>query len=298
MPRAILAILLSVLTATAALAQSDTILQPPAGDRVAETFAQALRTSIGGPARADIMDQATVRVPADMMFVDRDAAAKILTAMQRPVPEDFAGLLLGSEGMENPGVVRYLPVGFVDANEALAWTSDDFLASQKDTVEAKNAERQQLGYAPLEARRWSIVPHYNPEAHTFVWAAVIIRKAESPETDGETVVRGIGFGRDGYVEIAFTTDERKAEAIGRTVDDFLTGLAFRPGKSYDDAQPGDRKDAAGLAGAMELTSLHKAHAAVSTDNFIPIAGTSVAAIGALAGLFMLSRHLRRESRRG
>jgi uncharacterized membrane-anchored protein len=274
---------------------SDTVRDP---DVVSAAFGRALRQSIGGPARAEILDQAMMRVPDGMVYIPHDPAVALLQVMQSPVPADFAGLLLGSEGMEAPGIVRFVPAGFIDSNEALAWTADDFLASLRDTVEAGNAERAKQGFAPQEARRWSVPPHYNPEAHTIAWGPVILRKEEPPETDGETILHGIGFGRGGYIEIQITTDERKAADIGRTINDFLFGLSFHPGKSYDDAQPGDRRAASGLAGAMAINRLQKVTVPVNTDHYIPIAGGIVAAIGAISGIVAMTRHLRREARRG
>jgi uncharacterized membrane-anchored protein len=202
--------------------------------------------------------------------------------------------------LDAPGIIRFVPAGFVDSDAALAWAPEDFLASLKDTVEHRNPDRVKNGLEEREARRWIQPPRYNPEAHQLVWAALILPRSAPRESDGEITYHAIGFGRDGYVELTIVTSTEKADEIGRMADNFLIGLNFQPGKAYTDTQPADKRAANGLAGAMGFDSLHKAP---SNDNFfgsdrvVPVAGGIVAAIGAFSLLIYIQRHRRRESRR-
>jgi uncharacterized membrane-anchored protein len=269
-------------------------------DTPEQATAAALRQAIGAPARADIGDQATVRLDEGLLLVPKDPAAKLLTFSDRDVPAGFAGLLLGSEGMDAPGVIRFVPAGFIDSDAALAWSADDILASLKDTVEHGNAARAKANLEPLEARRWILPPHYDPEAHQLSWAALIVPQSAPRESDGAITVHAIGFGRNGYVEMTVITSVQKADEIRHMADSFLLGLTFRPEKAYGDVQPADRRAASGLAGAMGLDSLHKADLDGSfwaSDTVVPVAGGTVAAIGALALILHLHRNMKRESRR-
>jgi uncharacterized membrane-anchored protein len=280
---------------------------PDAGPaaRPAETPDQilvaALAQSIGAPARANIADQATVRLQDPLTFVPPLAAARLLGVLKVSVPPDFQGLLLGSEGMAMPGLIRYVPAGFIDSDTALAWTADDFLSSLRDTVARDNPARVKQGLEEREARRWVQTPHYNPEAHQLSWAALILPKSAPRESDGEVTVHAISFGRQGYIELTVVTSLEKATEIGQMADSFLDGLTFRPGKAYADSVPADKRAFGGLAAAMGLDSLHKSRADSSflnSDIVIPVAGGIVAAIGAFSLFIYIQRHLRREARRG
>jgi uncharacterized membrane-anchored protein len=266
-----------------------------------QVLAAVLRQSVGGPAKADLGDQATERLDDRSMMVPKEPAAKLLATMDQAVPPDFIGLLLGSEGIQAPGLIRFVPAGFIDANVALAWTPDDILASLNDTTQRGNAARVAAGQQEREVRGWVQAPNYNPETHQIAWAALILPKSAPRGSDGEITFQAIGFGREGYIHLSVVTSQEKAAEIGRMTTSFLSGLNFRPGKAYSDALPSDPRAPAGLPGAMGLDSLHKAESnsgLFSADTIVPVTGSIVAAIGALSLFVYIQRHMRRESRRG
>jgi uncharacterized membrane-anchored protein len=293
--------LAAAMAATAMAAPPDKSSAAAMPETKDQVFVSVLHQSIGAPARADIGDQATVRLEEDLTFVPREPATRLLIVSDHPVPTDFQALLLGSEGMDAPGLIRFVPAGFIDSDAALAWTADDFLSSLKDTVERGNADRVKRGLEEREARRWVQPPHYNPETHQLSWAALILPKSAPRESDGEITYHAIGFGRTGYVELTIVTSLQKADEIGHMADNFLRGLNFLPDKAYGDALPTDRRAPGGLAGAMGIDSLHKEYVDGSfwgSDTVVPIAGGIVAGIGALSLLIYIQRHLRRQARRG
>jgi uncharacterized membrane-anchored protein len=174
------------------------------------------------------------------------------------------------------------------------------LASLNDEVERGNAARVKASREAREARRWVAPPRYNAETHQLTWAALIVPKSEPRESDGEITYNAIEFGREGYIEVSVVTSVQKAEEVGRMMDSFLAGLTFLPGKTYGDTQPADHRSSSGLAGAMGLASLHKAEINTgfwSSDIVVPVAGGVVAAIGALALILYIYKHMRRQSRR-
>jgi uncharacterized membrane-anchored protein len=299
--RFVLAALVSIVMGIAALAAPP---DPGATPKILETPDQAyismLRQAIGAPARADLADEATARLQGSLAVIPRQPATAFLTALGRGVPPDFVGLLLGSEGMDAPGSIRFVPAGFVDSDDALRWSPDDFLASLNDTVARANAARVKDGIEPREARRWIAPPRYNPELHQLSWAALVVPKSAPRETDGQIVYYGIGFGRDGYMEVSVVTSVQKADAIGRMVDEFLAGLNFVPAKAYGDVQPANPRSKTGLAGAMGIDSLHTAVVETNvwtSDQIVLIVGSGVAAIGALGLVIYIYRHKRRLRRR-
>jgi uncharacterized membrane-anchored protein len=267
-----------------------------------QAFADAMRQSIGAPARADLGDQATERLDGQPVLVPRDPAIHLLTVTQHPVPDGLmALLLLGDDAMNALGYIRFIPAGFIDSDAALAWTADDFLDSLRDTVAADNAARVRQGLQEREVRRWIRPPRYNPESHQISWAALIVPKSAPRETDGEITFYAVAFGRQGYIQLSTVTSVEQADGVGRMADTFLDGLNFVPGKTVRDVQSSDPRAPGGLAAAMGIVTLHKSRddsSFWSSDTVIPTAGGLVASVGALSLFFYIQRHLRREARRG
>jgi uncharacterized membrane-anchored protein len=308
--RCLAALVFCALAATASAASKAPDPQTPAAagqdnisgpvETPAQVFADAMRQSIGGPARADLGPEATVRLAEGQLIVPRDPAARLLKINDKTFPPDLLALLMTSQGLEAPGYIRFVASGYVNADSALAWTADDYLDSLRDTIEAENAEREKKGLAPREARRWIRPPHYNAEAHTLTWAALIIPKSAPRESDGEIVFYGLAFGREGYLQVAVPSSVEQADDVGSMVDAFLRGVAFRPGKTYIEYQSGDPRSPAGLAGTMGIDKLHKARDQsrfFSSDVLIPAVGALVATIGAISLFFYVQRHMRRLARR-
>jgi uncharacterized membrane-anchored protein len=263
-----------------------------------EIFADAMRQSIGGPFRADLGPEATVRIDAGQLIVPRDPALRLLKVSNKDFPPDLLALLMGSKGLELPGYIRFIPAGYVDADTALGWTADDILDSLRDTVEHNNVERAQKGLPEREVRRWIRPPHYNAEAHTLTWAALIIPKSAPRESDGEIVLHGLMFGRDGYLQVTVSASEEQAQEVGNMLESFLRGVTFRPGKTYIEYQDGDPRSPTGLAGAMGIDTLHRVRdQSRFSDVLVPIVGALVAVIGAVSLFFYVQRHLRRLARR-
>jgi uncharacterized membrane-anchored protein len=295
------ALLLGMASAVALAAPPDTGSAANAAEIPEQILVAAMHQSIGAPALANIGDQATLRLEDGLTLVPREPAARLLAVSGVKVPPDFQALLLGPEGMDMPGLIRYVPAGFIDSDAALAWTSDDFLSSLRDTVARDNAALVKKGLEEREARRWIRAPRYNPESHQLSWAALILPKSAPRESDGEVTFHAIEFGLGGYIELTVATSVEKANEIGQMADDFLHGLNFRPGNAYGDALPADKRSPAGLAGAMGFDSLHKARIGSgfwSSDTMVPVVGGIVASIGALSLFIYIQRHLRREARRG
>jgi uncharacterized membrane-anchored protein len=267
---------------------------------LAQAYTEALRQSIGAPARAPLGPDAFVRLSEDLIIVPHDQAARLLTLWDLPVPPDLVALLLGPKGMASPGIIRFVPAGFVDATEAAAFNADDLQSSLSDTIERGNPDRIQQQLPELEVRDWVQPPRYDAEAHQISWAALILPKTAPLGTDGEITFNTIGFGRHGYIRLSLATSVQEAAEVGQMFDTFLAGLGFQAGTAYADVQPTDKRAPGGLAGALGMDSLHKARNPVSfwmSDTFIPIVGGIVALVGAFSLLIYVRRHTYRESRR-
>lgn len=270
--------------------------------QVDAAFQEAMRQATGGPARAEIAGQATFAVPMDFVAVPPTQGTALLASLNIPVPDDLAGVLLGIDGVDSPGTLRFVKSGFVDADGAIAWSADDLQSSLDDTIRADNADRLKRGLLPLEMRRWVTEPHYKPESHVLVWAALIVPQGSPANTEGTIEVHALAFGRQGYVELTFPTSVERADYYTMIADQFLSTLRYAGGAGYGDVTPSDKRAPNGLAGAIGAMSLHHYHppnggGAGMGDQTILIVGSGLAVVALLGGLTIFVRYRRSITRR-
>lgn len=104
-----------------------------------QVFTDVMRQSIGAPMKADLGPEAAVRLHEDLLLVPHDPAVRLLTVQHKTIPADFLAMLAGPAGVETPGYVRFVPSGFVDSNEALAWTRTMSSTAWKTPSNAKTS---------------------------------------------------------------------------------------------------------------------------------------------------------------
>src|SRR3954469_25528533 len=145
-------IVLALLLLGAARAGAATAPGPTNGtfQTPAQAYTEALRQSIGAPARASLGPDAFVRLSDEMIVVPHDQAVRLLTLWNLLVPPDLVGLLLGPKGMNSPGIIRFVATGFVDAGGAATFTADDLRSSLSDTIEHGNPARLAEGLPARE----------------------------------------------------------------------------------------------------------------------------------------------------
>ena len=321
-PRIILACLFAALLSTAALAQSTPVQSTPAQaaptqsaptqstpaqttsptDALNAAAAVATHGMIGPPSIVELGDQATLRLSADLYFVPTAAAEKLIQAMGQPVPPDFLGLLLGPDGLDMAGAVRFVPAGLVDTDAILGFTPGDILASLQATVDRENKARESQPLArPFQARGWVQPPHYDAKSHQLTWAALVLPASEPRGSEGTVIFNAVAFGRDGFIRLAVVGDVERAAKAEQMTSAFLDGLSFNPGHRYQDAVATTPHAENGLAKAMDLDSLGKAPVhvrSILSGRLVPVAGGVVAAIGAVSLCLFFLRYMRRETRRG
>jgi uncharacterized membrane-anchored protein len=268
---------------------------------VNEVLAAVMRQASGVPARVALGERASLRLSEELYFLPVQSARKLMLMTGGQIPPDTLGLLLGPEGLEMAGPVRFIPAGFIDPGTIQAWTDEDILASLRDSVLQGNVERVRNGQTPLEARAWIQPPQYDPQTHHLAWAALIVAQNAPKNSDGEVLYNAIAFGREGYIQLSMAAGVQKAETLKRLTAAFLGGLTFAPGQGYPEAAPKDAQPANGLAKAMGMDSLHKAPIFRNfwgSDVIIPVSGSVIAAIAVLTLVVFRIRYTRKEARRG
>jgi uncharacterized membrane-anchored protein len=217
--------------------------QAPAADRQAAIEAEinaayqaGLQAGTRGPAKVALIDQATLAVPADHLFMPTAEAARLLRALGNTISGDsLQGLVIGLQQKDEwIVVVRYIKEGYIKDDEAKDWKADELLANLKEGTEQSNTDRAARGFPEMEVLGWIEKPTYDATTHRLVWSLLSKNKSAA-----DAALKGINYntyalGRDGYFSLNLLSDSSKIagdKAVARTL---LAALAYNEGKAYED----------------------------------------------------------------
>jgi uncharacterized membrane-anchored protein len=291
--RAIALCLIALVAALPARAQA------PAADRQAAIEAEinaayqaGMQAGTRGPAKVALIDQASLSIPADQVFMPKVEATRLLRALGNTVSGDtLQGLVIGLKQQDQwIVVVRYIKEGYIKDDEAKDWNADELLANLKEGTAESNKDRAARGFPEIEILGWVEKPTYDATTHRLVWSLLSKDKSEQ-----DSAVKGINYntyalGRDGYFSLNLLTDSNRVggdKAVARTL---LAGLAYDSGKAYEDFNPSTDKIAtygiAALVGGIAAKKLGLfALIGVFVLKFAKVIAIGAAAL--LAGLWKL-----------
>jgi uncharacterized membrane-anchored protein len=217
--------------------------QAPAADRQAEIQAEigaayqaGLQAGTRGPAKVALLDQASLAIPAEQLFMPKSEAARLLRALGNTISGDsLQGLVVGlRQEDEWLVVVRYIKEGYIKDDEAKDWKADELLANLKEGTEESNKDRAARGFPELEVLGWVEKPTYDERTHRLVWSLLSKNKGEP-----DSAVKGINYntyalGRDGYFSLNLLSDSDKIAGDKAEAHTLLAALAYNGGKAYED----------------------------------------------------------------
>ena len=234
-------------------AQAQSQEQSGAAAREAElnaAYEAGIKAGTRGPADIKLIDQATLAIPADTIFIPKAEGMRMLRALGNTVSGDtHQGLVLGLKSTDGwIVVVRYLKEGYIKDDEAKDWNADELLQNLKEGTAESNKDRVARGFPEVEIIGWIEKPTYESKSHELVWS---LRSKHKGEPDGG--VNGVNYntyalGREGYFSLNLLTDSSRVagdKAVARTL---LGALDYNAGKRYDDFNMStDRIAAYGIA---------------------------------------------------
>ncbi len=203
---------------------------------IAASYRAAVQAGTRGPAKVALLDQASLSVPADDVFVPRQEAARFLRALGNSLKDDeIEGILLGVKPNDAwIVVVRYIKEGYIKDDEAKDWNADDLLQNLKDGNDAQNKDRVARGFPEVEIVGWIEKPTYDAATHRLVWSLSSRHKGEPGAATQGINYNTYALGRDGYFSLNLLTNTDRIggdKAVARTL---LAALAYNPGKAYTD----------------------------------------------------------------
>ena len=207
---------------------------PDPAQEMKAAFDAAKRVMVEGPADIKFAEQAVLHLPADLVFVPRNEAARILKAMGNRPSADTLGMIF-PQGKENWFMTaRYVQSGYIKDGDAKEWNADDLLKDIKEGTEVVNQERKQRGIPEMDIVGWIERPAYDEKTHRLVWS-LASRDRGAPATEEQGVnYNTYLLGREGYVSMNLVTGANTVESQKPLARQILASVEFNKGKTYGD----------------------------------------------------------------
>lgn len=189
-----------------------------------------------GPADIALIDQATLKLPADYDFIPKAEGARILRALGNTVGEStFVGLIVGTRpGDEWIVSTRFVQEGYIKDDDAKNWNADELLTSLKEGTAQANKDRVARGFPELEILGWVEKPAYDSETHRLVWSLRAKQKDETDSADDNVNYNTYALGRDGYFSLNLLTSASRVDGDKQAAHELLAALSYMPGRGYED----------------------------------------------------------------
>ena len=193
---------------------------------------------VHGPATVPIGNEASVRIPKGVRYLDPVGTSKFLQLNGNPPDEHDYTIAPEASGWF--AILEFDPAGYVSDKEKI---DPDALFKQIKSNEAEgNKERASAGQPGLFLDRWVAPPHYDAASHNLEWGTVM-------HTDsGEQVVNYTSriLGRDGVTKAILVSDPTNLPTDLQQYRAAVSGFAYLPAKKYEDHQAGDKVAEYGL----------------------------------------------------
>jgi uncharacterized membrane-anchored protein len=261
MYRSLLLLVLVLPAAGWCLASADAQTPPPSQveAELKAAWADAEKTAILGPAEVKLLDQATIKIPADQALVPAGEANRIMAAMgNRSSPARF-GIVVSRSATSNWFIdVVWVKEGYVRDGDAKEWEADALLESLKQGTEQGNIERLARGIPAIDVVGWIERPAYESSAHRLVWSLALKERGASVDLPQTVNYNTYALGREGYFSLDLVTSSDSIAVDKSVVHGLLDTLTFVPGKRYEEFDSSTDKVAAyGLAALIGGVAVKK-----------------------------------------
>lgn len=224
----ILVILLLVTTLFSSALLAETSEQNAAIDKA---LAAALKQATTGPGTVKLLDQATIKLPSEIIFVPAKEAAPLISAAGNQTTNTLVGLIMPEDSAFHWFIaVDFVKSGYVNDNAAASWKADQLLTHLQEATEVTNADRKAKSFPTITLTKWTKQPAYSTEKHQLNWS-VQGADSENYQFINDNVDM---LGRDGYFAFTLLSQYDTFNASKKDADKILATFSFNDGKTYND----------------------------------------------------------------
>jgi len=212
---------------------------PSEAERKAEMVAAwdaASKAGSAGPGDIALIDQATLKLPADYFFVPKAEGARVLRALGNVVNDStYVGLVVGTQQSDQwIVVIRHIKEGYIKDDEAKNWNADELLKGIKEGVEESNKDRTARGFPEMQVIGWVEPPAYDAATHRLVWSLLAKDKDQPDNTQKSVNYNTYALGRDGYFSLNLLSGSERIASEKAVAHKLLAELSYNAGKRYED----------------------------------------------------------------
>jgi uncharacterized membrane-anchored protein len=216
---------------------------PSEAARQAEARAawQAASTAgTSGPSNIQLVDQATLKLPADYFFVPKAEGQRVLRALGNVVDDaTFVGIVVGKHRDDRWLVaIRYIKEGYIKDEDAKNWDVDELLKNISEGVEQANQDRVARGFPEMQVVGWIEPPAYDAITHRLVWSLLGKDKGQPDNTPKNVNYNTYALGRDGYFSLNLLSSSDRIASEKAVAHELLADLQYNAGKRYEDFSAG------------------------------------------------------------
>ena len=266
-----------LMAAAAFLAMPLPLWAQQSNDDLEATIMQNARV---GPLTIDLGDEATLQLPAGLMFIDKETANKIMEARGGGAEQGRYGIIISLEGwMADLG---YVDSGHIKDDDAQDLKADKLMSIMKEAEKKTNKSRRERGIAELYVDGWAQEPGYDKAEHRLIWAIKVHSAADNEPMINYSIV---ALGRKGMITTTLVNSADQLDAAKTSANELLAAITFKDGNRYSDFNPGTDKVA-----EYGLTALIVGGLAAKKFGLFAIIGAFIlkfAKIFAIAGVALL-----------
>ena len=192
---------------------------------------------VTGPAVVDLgKNLAELSIDENYIFAGAEDTKKIMEYMGNPLTNNEIGYIAPNDDTANWFIVfDYIPIGYVKDDEKDSIDSEGILKVIRKGTENANKIRQKNGFAPLIIKNWYTEPFYDEDTHNLTWTLL----AEQGGT--ELVNHNVRIlGRHGYISLVLVTDVETLGESWADLDEIVSNISYKQGKSYAEYVQGDK----------------------------------------------------------
>jgi len=192
-----------------------------------------------GPTSGNVGTKATIKVPAQYVFLDESNTRRFLELNGNPPMSDH--YLIAPRSLAWFAVFSFEATGYIKDDEKI--DADSLLKKLQDSDGPSNEERKRLGLGGLHTVGWEVAPHYDSASRRLEWGMRL-------KTDDDKMVINYTsrlLGRTGVMSAILVSSPQTLTADTREFQSALEQFSYLPGEKYSEFKSGDKMAEYGLA---------------------------------------------------
>ncbi len=196
----------------------------------------ASKAGTDGPSDIPLIDQGTLKLPADYFYVPKNEGLRVLRALGNVVNDaTFVGLVVGKRQNDDwMVVIKHIKEGYIKDDDAKNWNADDLLSNLRAGAEQANQDRVARGFPEMVVIGWIEPPAYDSSAHRLVWSLLAKDKGQADDAPKNVNYNTFALGRDGYFSLNLLSGSERIASDKAVARELLTNLSYNPGRRYED----------------------------------------------------------------